>query len=157
MLIVGSDFIDNHNSFNTVMRRSGPNVFIQVYAVGGVAANSPGAITWKGSGYAVGSMNNPSQRAYIGIPENSGSIASACVGWMQIRGLVKNVQAASDTWTGSIGHAVNWLQSTTGLGATTSAYNGNPDIQIGWLEGSTYSASTTADIFLAGVWATPIA
>ncbi len=93
MLIVGSDFIDNHNSFNTVMRRSGPNVFIQVYAVGGVAANSPGAITWKGSGYAVGSMNNPSQRAYIGIPENSGSIASACVGWMQIRGKVANVES----------------------------------------------------------------
>jgi hypothetical protein len=157
MLIVGADRIDNHNSFNTLMKREGPNVFIQVYVANGIAANMPVAVTWKGSNYAAGSMNDASQRAYIGIPRASAAIASGCIGWVQIRGKVENVQAASDNWTGSVGHAIHWLSSTTGLGATSSEYNGDPGLQLGYLLTSTYSASTTADIFLSGVWATPIA
>ena len=158
MMIVGSDSINNNSgSFNTSMRREGPNVYIETYAESGIVANSPAEIRWKGSGYTAGSMNHTaSRKAYIGIPRNGAAIASGCVGWVQVRGKVEDAQGAGSLYfSGSIGHGVYWVASSSGIGASGSAYlvDGN---HVGFLlqEGN---VSTTADIYLTGVWASPVA
>ena len=157
MMVIGSDSIDNSGSFNTVMATEGPNVYVQAYATSGIVANSPAEIRWKGSGYAAGSMNHTASRnAYIGIPRAGAAIASGCVGWVQIRGKVEDAQGAATLYfSGSVGHGVYWVASSSGIGASGSAYlaDGN---HIGVLlqEGD---VSTTANIFLTGIWASPVA
>ncbi|KKL55586.1 hypothetical protein LCGC14_2253960 [marine sediment metagenome] len=154
MMIVGSDFIDNNTSFNTVMKRNGPNVFVQAYAESGIVANTPMAVQFMGSGYnatvLIGSVYG-----YVGLPEDGASLASGCVGWVQIRGKASDVQGGTASFKGSVGHNVYWAGGT-GLGATVSGNVGNQDIgQVGVLLEEA-DDSTTALIYLTGMWATPI-
>ena len=155
MMIVGTDYIDNGGSFNLAMKKEGPNVFVKTYATSGIVANEPAEIRFKGSCYTAGSMNHTASRsAYIGIPE--AAIASGYMGWVQVRGKVKDAQgAASLYFSGSVGHGVYWVASSSGIGASGSAYlaDGN---HIGVLLEET-SVSTTADIYLTGIWASPVA
>ena len=156
-MIVGSDFIDNNTSFNTVIRKDGPNTYVQAYATSGAAAGTPKFIQWMGSGYNATAIV-ASNYGYVGLVREGNAIASGCVGWVQISGQVDDAQSyAATKFTGEVGHAVFVLGTTVGIGATGSGYVGNPAIgQIGVLLEDT-SGSTTANIFLTGVWATPIA
>jgi len=157
MLLVGSDYIDNDSSFNTVMRKDGDRVFVKAYATSGAAANTPKYILWSGSCFAATAVV-ASAYGYIGVVQDANAIASGCVGWVQIRGLVSDCQAyAAAGFTGSVGHSVFILGTTVGLGATGSAYVGNPDIGQCGVLAQYANSSTTADIFLTGAWATPIA
>lgn len=153
MLIVGTDYLENNSSFNTMMKREGARIFVKAYATSGVVANTPMAVQWMGSGYNATALA-ASIYAYVGVPENGEAIASGCMGWMQIRGDVDDVQGATASFTGSVGHNVYWA-GATGLGATTSANVGNPALSVGVLTEET-SSSTTGNIYLCGYYATPI-
>ena len=154
MMLVGSDFIDNNASFTTQLKRNGPNVFIYAFAAAGVSANTPAAIQHMGSGYNATALA-ASNYGYVGVPEGTQSVSAGSWGWFQIRGKVTDAQGAATSLTGSVGHNVYWA-GATGLGATTSGNVGNQAIgQVGVLLEET-SSSTTGNIYLTGVWATPI-
>lgn len=143
---------DDGSSFNTSFRSGNGKAFVQAYATSGMVANTPYAVAFGGSSYNATALIG-SIYAYVGVPERV--TASGCMGWVQIRGAVNDVQGAATSFTGSVGHNVYWA-GATGLGATTSANHGNPTLgAVGiLLEG--VSSSTTANIFLMGFWATPI-
>ena len=153
MLLVGSDFIDNNASFNTHLKRDGAKVFVKAYAASGVDENTPCAIQFMGSGYNATALI-ASIYGYVGVPEGTQSVGAGSWGWFQIRGPVDDVQGAAASFTGSVGHNVYWAGGT-GLGATGSAYIGSPALGVGVLTEET-SSSTTANIYLVGVYATPI-
>ena len=78
----------------------------------------------------------------------SAAIASGCVGWVTVRGVVEDASSpATVEFTGSIGHAVFFTDSS-GLGASSSAYLGAMH-QCGFLiEEAT--ATLAINIFLTG-------
>ena len=155
MLLVGSDFIDNDASFNTQLKREGAKVFVQTYATSGMVADTPYAVQFMGSGYNATALA-ASIYAYVGVHKDGEALASGCVGWVQIRGNVENVQAAATSVTGSVGHAVYWA-GATGLGASSSANTGNPTVMVGVLtDDHSGGGSTTINMYLCGLYATPI-
>lgn len=151
MMLIGSDFIDNNASFNTSMKRNGPNVYVQAYATSGMTENTPYMIQFMGSGYKATGLA-ASHYAFVGVPEGTQSVASGCVGWVQIRGQVDDIQGSAAEAVGSVGHAVAWTGGT--LYASSSAYSGL-NHQIGVLTAAA-NASTSLSIYLIGVWATPV-
>jgi len=153
MMIIGSDFIDNNASFTTSAKRNGPKVYLKAWAESGVDENTPAAIMFGGSGYVATALIG-SIYGYVGVPEGTQSVGVGSWGWFQIRGPVDDVQGGTLSFTGSIGHNVYWA-GATGLGATSSANIGAPTLGVGVLLEET-SSSTTANIYLTGVWATPI-
>jgi len=154
MLIMGTDYMCNDASVDLSMKRNGPSVFLKAYATSGAVENFPVMIQPGGSGYNATAIAETNY-CYIGIPEGTQAVASGCVGWFQIRGPVDNVQGASTSMAGSIGHAVYWADAT-GLGCSGSIYVGNPLVgQIGTLR-QYADESTTVNIYLTGVWCTGI-
>jgi len=152
MMIIGSDFIDNNASFNTVTKRNGAKLFVQAYATSGIVANTPMVVAFMGSGYNA-TVLAASLYGYVGVPE--AAVASGCVGWVQIRGPVAGVQASAAESTGSVGHIIQWHAGT--ISASSSTYLGDPTLgEIGLLT-TEADASTTLDIYLTGMWATPVA
>jgi hypothetical protein len=160
-MILGSDFIDNNNSFNTVMKREGANVFVQTYAPNSATANRAQLVYYNGSGY---SATTPAtgHMAYVGVAADQAAISSGCVGWIQIRGFVPSAQAyggaagTSTGFTGSVGHAVLLYATATaiGFGATSSGHVGNGVIgQCGVLT-TAASGSQDGQIYLTGVLTT---
>ena len=153
MMIIGSDFIDNNASFTTSAKRNGAKVYLKAWAESGVDENTPCAIQFGGSGYTATALV-ASIYAYVGVPEGTQSVGAGSWGWFQIRGPVDDVQGPTLSFTGSIGHNVYWA-GATGLGASSSANIGSPALGVGILTQAA-SSSTTANIYLTGVWATPI-
>ena len=155
MLIMGTDFINTDASFDISMKRNGPSVFLRSWAENGVDENTPVMIQFGGSGYNATAIA-ASNICYIGVPEGTQSVGAGSWGWFQITGPVDDVQGAATSFTGSIGHAVHWAAGT-GLGASGSAYVGaSPSLgRIGTLREYT-NESTTANIYLTGVWCTGI-
>jgi len=156
MLIMGTDFINTDASFDISMKRNGPSVFLRAWAESGADENDPVMIQWGGSGYNATAFA-ASNFCYVGVPEGTQSVGAGSWGWFQIMGPVDDVQAGSVTsFTGSIGHAVNFAAGT-GLNASGSAYIGaSPSMgRVGVLR-SYVNESSTADIYLTGVWATGI-
>jgi hypothetical protein len=152
MLLVGTDFIDNNASFNTQLKRDGAKVLVQAYATSGAVADTPMAIQFMGSGYNATALV-AIVYAYVGVPYANGSVASGSVGWFIIRGPVSSVQGSAAEAVGSVGHSLAWTAAT--IYASTSANQGlNTAGQIGVLT-TAANASTTLDIYLTGVWATP--
>ena len=150
MMILGN--IDNSSSFNVHMRSGGPNVYVEAYATSGMVADTPYMIQHMGSGYSA-TILAASNYAYVGIPYGGNALASGCVGWVQIRGQVDDVQCGTTDMKGSVGHNVFW--GAAALGASTSANEGIQTLgQVGVLLEEA-NASTTTDIYLTGVWATP--
>ena len=153
-MLLGSDFIDADNSFNTLLKRNGADVFVKCYATSGAVANTPMAVTYAGSSYNA-TVLVASIYAYVGVPEGSTSIASGGTGWVQIRGPVEGVQAGSTDSIGSIGHIVQW--HTDCLCASSSTYLGDPTLgDVGMLTAEVSSVATL-DLYLTGLWATPVA
>jgi len=149
-------FYDNINndgsSFNTSFRSGNGKAFVQAYATSGMVANTPYAVTFAGSGYAA-TVLAASIYAFVGVPERV--TASGCVGWVQIRGHVEDVQASAAESTGSVGHIIQWHAGT--ICASSSTYLGDPTLgDIGMLTQEA-AASTTLNIWLTGMWATPVA
>jgi hypothetical protein len=147
------DNINNSASFDVDMRSGNGKVFLKAYATSGMVANTPMMVQFSGSGYSA-SILAASNYAYVGVPEGSNSVASGCVGWVQIRGFVSGVQFGTGDLLGSQGHSVFW--GAAALGASTSLYEGL-EHQVGVLMEDTAAgtSSTTGDIFLVGMWATP--
>uniref|UniRef100_A0A6H1ZU79 Tail protein n=1 Tax=viral metagenome TaxID=1070528 RepID=A0A6H1ZU79_9ZZZZ len=147
-------FYDNINndgsSFNTSFRSGNGKAFVQAYATSGMVANTPYAVKFTGSGYSA-TILVASIYAYVGVPERI--TASGCVGWVQIRGPVEGLQASAAESVGSVGHAISWEVAT--VFASSSANQGNGERgQIGVLTKAA-NASTTLNVYLTGVWATP--
>jgi len=152
MMIIGSDFIDNNASFTTSAKRNGAKVFVKAYAASGVDENTPAVIQFMGSGYNATAIA-ASLYGYIGVPEGTQSVGAGSWGWFQIRGPVEDVQASAAEAVGSVGHSVAWTGGT--LYASSSANLGIVTAgQIGVLT-QLANASTTLNIYLTGVWATP--
>jgi len=159
MLLVGHDFIDNNTSFNTMLKRDGAKVLVKAYAGSGVDENTPCAIQFMGSGYNATALI-ASIYAYVGVPEGTQSVGAGSWGWFIIRGPVEDVQATAAESVGSAGHSIAWTGAT--IYASTSANQGlNTAGQIGVIiQGANLAggvnASTTMDIYLIGVYATPV-
>jgi len=153
MLLMGSDFIDNNASFNTQMKRNGPNIYLWAYAASGTDENSPALIQHMGSGYNATALA-ASLMGFIGVPEGTQSVGAGSWAWYQIRGKVEDVQGAATSFTGSVGHGI-YYGAATGLGATGSSYiGGSPSVgRVGVLL-QYANESTTADIYLEGMWGT---
>lgn len=150
MLLV--DNIDNNASFNSQMRAGNGNVSLRAYATSGMVADTPYAVQWMGSGYNA-TILAASIYAYVGVPEGGKAVASGCMGWVQVRGYRTGVQGGTTDFMGSQGHSIFW--GAAALGASTSAYQGLLH-QVGVLmEDLGGGASTTANIYLTGIWATP--
>ena len=151
-MLLGSDFIDSDNSFTTSLKRNGADVYVKCYATSGAVVNTPMAVTFAGSGYNATALA-ASIYAYVGVPEKV--IAAGCAGWVQIRGNVEGVQASAAESIGSVGHIVQWHAGT--VSASTSTYLGDPTLgDVGMLTKEADS-STTLNIYLTGLWATPVA
>jgi len=148
MLLV--DNINTNGDINTRFRAGNGKVFVEAYATSGMVADTPYAIQFGGSGYTA-TILAASIYAYVGVPESV--TASGCVGWVQIRGERDGVQGGTTDFKGSQGHAIFW--GAAALGASTSAYAGLKH-QVGiLLEDLGGGGSTTANIYLTGIWATP--
>jgi hypothetical protein len=153
MLIVGTDYIDTDSSFDTAIKaESGKGkLFVRAYATSGIALKTPAALLFTGSGYQATALA-ASLYARVGVaPE---AIASGCTGWVQMRGFVSNVQAAATSLTGSVGHEIYWA-GATGLGCSSSSYIGQSGCVALLAEDKSGGGSTTANMFLLGVWAHP--
>jgi hypothetical protein len=151
MLLVGTDFIDNNASFNTQLKRDGAKVLVYAYAGTGVDENTPAVIQFMGSGYNATALI-ASVYGYVGVPEGTQSVGAGSWGWFIIRGPVESVQGSAAEAVGSIGHAVAWTGAA--IYASSSAHQGLSH-QIGVLT-TAANASTTLDIYLTGVYATPV-
>lgn len=157
MLLVGHDFIDNNASFNTMLKRDGAKVLVYAYAASGCDENTPKAIQWMGSGYNATTLV-ASIYAYVGVPEGTQSVGAGSWGWYIIRGPVEDVQGSAAESVGSVGHAIAWTGAA--LYASSSANQGLAH-QVGVIiQGANLAggvnASTTMDIYLTGVYATPV-
>ena len=148
-MLVYDNINNNGSSFNTSFRSGNGKAFVQAYATSGMVANTPYAIQLMGSGYNA-TIFAASIWAYVGVPERV--TASGCVGWVQIRGEVNDVQFGTADASGPAGHSVFWGAAALGASSSIPAYN--PVIgQVGCLL-ETVDESTTANIWLAGMWAT---
>ena len=151
MLIMGTDYLNTDASFNVSMKKNGPSVYLKALALVGVDENTPAMIQFGGSAYNATAMAE-ANHCYIGVPEGTQSVGAGSFGWFQITGPVDDVQGAGTSLTGSIGHGVYWA-AATGLGATSSTYAGaSPSVgRIGMLR-QEVNESTTANIYLTGIW-----
>lgn len=150
--------IDTDSSFNTMMKAGDAKVFVQAYAGSGIVANTPMLVQWSGSGFAATLISAcTAEMGYCGYHRDGTTLASGCVGWVQIRGKIEDVQSDWATgYTGSVGHAVVMGATATagGLYATSGANTGNPVIgQVGVLLEEA-SGSLTTTMYLTGVYAT---
>ena len=150
--------IETASSFNTTMRSGDGNVFVQAYAAGGIVANTPMLAQWAGSGFAATVISAcTAECGYCCYPKDGTALASGCVGWVQIRGKILEVQSDWATgYTGSVGHVVVMGATATagGLYATTGANTGNPITgEVGVLLEEA-NASLTTTVWLTGVYAT---
>ena len=152
-MIMGSDFVDANASFTTAVKSSGAKVFVRAFAENGISANTPAAVAEMGSGYNATALVQ-SIYAYIGVPEGTQAVGAGSWGWFQIRGPVEDVQASAAEASGVAGDSVAWTGDV--LYASSSDYQGRHDIgQVGVLTAGA-NGSTTINMYLTGVWATPI-
>jgi len=155
-MLVFENNIDTDSSFNTMFHADGGKVFIQAYATSGIVANTPMLVQFMGSGYNATLISAcTSEAGFGGYPKDGKALASGCVGWVQVRGKIEDVQAFVATgFTGSVGHSVFMGATATagGFGATSSANVGNGAIgQIGVLLEAA-SGSLTTTMYLTGVY-----
>jgi hypothetical protein len=155
-MLVFENNIDTDSSFNTMFHADGGKVFIQAYAAGGIVANTPMLVQFMGSGYAATLISAcTAEMGYCGYPKDGKALASGCVGWVQVRGKIEEVQGfVATAFTGSVGHSVFMGATATagGLGATSSANVGNGAIgQIGVLLEAA-SGSLTTTVYLTGIY-----
>ncbi len=154
MFFIDSDFSEGDGAlatFHAAMKSGGNgSVWVEVYATSGMVSKTPYICeynyTTSGNGWFQPSViaTNPAV-GVLGF--SSGTLASGCLGWVKIRGLVEDAQGAATSLTGSIGHAVYWA-GATGIGATGSAYVGAAH-QVGVLA-AYVNESTTGTIYLTG-------
>jgi hypothetical protein len=157
-MLIFENNIDTDSSFNTMMSAGEGKVFIQAYAESGIVANTSMLAQWGGSGYAATLISAcTSECGYLAYPKDGKALASGCVGWVQIRGKIEDVQSGWATgYTGSVGHAVVMGATATaaGLYATSAANVGNGVVgQVGVLLEAA-SGSLTTTVYLTGVYAT---
>jgi len=154
MFFVGSDFFESGGTYSATIKSDGAGrVLAYVYATSGWTAKRAYAI---GPCYATGGAfftplmgaggTSTSAQGLYGVA--SGAIASGCMGWVTIRGPVDDASSAATVeFTGSIGHSV-FLAAGSGMGASTSSYQGRAH-QIGFLlEEAT--ATLACNVFLTG-------
>ena len=147
------DNISNDTSDADVSFRSGNGkAFVKAYAGGGMVANTPYAVQFSASLYNA-TVLVASIWGMVGVPV--GVVASGCTGWVQVRGHVEDVQASAAESIGSVGHMISWHAGT--ICASSSTHIGSPYIgDVGMLT-KYANSSTTLNIYLTGLWATPVA
>lgn len=147
------DNILNDTSDADVAFRSGNGkAFVKAYAGGGMVANTPYAIQFSASLYNA-TVLAASIWGMVGVPERV--CASGCTGWVQVRGNVEGVQASVAESTGSVGHIIQWHAGT--ICASSSTHIGSPYTgDVGMLTQEA-EASTTLNIWLNGIYVTPLA
>ena len=145
-------YVDTSSSFRSLDKFYGDAGFVGVRAIvaSGLDGDTPAYVLPNESGYFATALA-ASTYGYVGVPYG-GSIASGCLGMIQIGGYKEGVQCTAAGITGSAGNAVAWTGAA--LFGTASAYIGVAG-QIGILT-ETVSASTTANMFLTGVYTTAI-
>jgi hypothetical protein len=92
-----------------------------------------------------------SYNGIVGVPEN-GSVATACLGLIRVKGYKAGVQASAGAFGGTAGKAIFWTAAT--LGGTASAYIGAAG-QVA-ITTETLSASTTANLWFTGIFTTAL-
>lgn len=157
MLIVGTDAYPDAQggSFNTAYKvdPTGSKVYVQAYTNDALTSNEVAMAMYDGSTYLATSQE-ASVVGYICFAQ--AAIASGCLGWVQIRGVVSNVVSAAGSFTGSVGHAVSWgVTASAGLHASDSFYQ-TLEHHVGWLVQAA-TATTSTKMFLAGKLSTAMA
>lgn len=148
MIFSGTDMFEGDSTFSQGLK-SGANgaLYARVYCTSGMLTKSPYILksvyaTGVGMWYGAASLTGfgDSWTGLIGIA--SGAIASGCMGWAQIRGVVENATSPTSVdFVGSIGHAIYW-GGASGLGCTTSVYTGDPT-EVGMLIAGSSDATAT--------------
>jgi len=151
MLIVGTDTLADaqNGSFNTATKVDNSNgkVYVQAVTNDALTSNEVAMVLPAGSTY-LATAPEVSVRAMIGFA--AGAIASACVGWVQIRGQVSNCITAAGSINGSLGHAISWgATASAGLHCNSSSYQGLSQ-HVGYLTMASATATTQFDMFLVG-------
>jgi hypothetical protein len=150
-------FVDNSSSFRTVQTAECRNggLYMLAYVGSGIDGDTPVYVTPNESGpYATALA--ASYSGYVGVPLN-GSIASGCVGAIQIAGYRAGIQCTAAGVTGSIGAPLVWTAAAVYATATATGLglpNGTAE-KVGILYAAG-NASTTANVYLTGRWATPV-
>jgi len=149
-------YVNTSSSFRTLDKYYGDDgaAFLNAIVGSGIDGDTPVRVAINESGYFATALA-ASLYGYVGISAQ-GSIASGCIGSIQIEGYHEGVQTSAAAMTGVAGGPVIW--AGTSLHATSTAtalgLNSGNDGQVGILT-ETVSASTTANMFLFGYWTTP--
>lgn len=149
-------YVNTSSSFRTLDKFYGDDgaAFVRAYVGSGIDGDTPVYVLPNESGYYATALA-ASLYGVVGVSAQ-GSIASACMGTIQIEGYREGVQGSAAAFTGAAGGPVIW--AGTSLHATSTAtglgINGGNSGQVGVLT-ETVSASTTANMFLTGVRTTP--
>ena len=154
MFFTGTDMFEGDGAaatFHSVIKSAGNGkVVAKVYASSNLVAKTPYIVRMF---YATGATQwlqatelTTSHIGLVGIPDSA--IASGCVGWITVRGIVDDAAAPATSFTGSVGKAIYW-GGATGIGCTGSAYIGAAH-QIGIMITTAANSSTTATIYLTG-------
>ena len=154
MFFTGTDMFEGDGAaatFHSVIKSGGNGlVMAKVYASSNLVAKTPYNVN---VAYGTESVANwfrcteptASNIGLIGIP--SAAVASGCVGWVTIRGVVEDVAFPAESLTGSVGTAI--YQKSAGLGGTGSAFIGAVH-QVGINLVTVGNESTTGTIYLTG-------
>jgi hypothetical protein len=144
--------VDTSSSFRTLEFFYGKDggKLLKAIVLSGIDGDTPVSVIPNESGYQATALA-ASTWGYVGVPEG-GSIASGAVGTIRIGGYRAGVQASAAAFGGTAGEAIGWTAGTL-YGSASSMIGA--DHQVGVITETT-SASTTANIFLAGRWATPV-
>ena len=154
MFFTGTDMFEGDGAaatFHSLIKSAGNGkVVAKVYASSNLVAKTPYMVR---PYYSTADANwfqatelSASGVGLVGIP--SMAIASGCVGWVTVRGIVDDAIGAATSFTGSVGKAV-YHQGATGIGCAASTYAGLP-WQIGIQLTTVTNQSTTATIYLTG-------
>jgi hypothetical protein len=146
-------YVHPSSTFTSLQKFYGDDgaAYVKAYVGSGIDGDTPVYVLPGDSGYFATTLA-ASTYGYVGV-SNQGSIASGCVGSIQIEGYRTGVQCTAAGVSGTQGNALTWTGTT--LFATSSSYIGAGG-QIACLAETGLSGSTTANIFLTGQYTTPI-
>jgi len=154
MFFTGTDMFEGDGAaatFHSLIKSAGNGkVVAKVYASSNLVMGTPYVVR---TAYATGggawfqaTELAASSIGLVGIPTTA--IASGCVGWVTVRGIVDDAQAPAESFTGSVGKAIYW-GGATGIGCSSTTYIGAAH-HVGIMITTAANASTTCTILLTG-------
>jgi len=146
-------YVNTDSSFRSLDRiRRGPRAYVRAWSYSAVAADTPGLVQIATTGYTFEALADSVAGsitcfgAMVGVARDA-AFASSASGWVQIEGPRDDVQFAAAKASGNSGIACK-LATTTAVASGSTYYGGQE--QWGVFTGTSYDASTTANVYLSG-------